>query len=631
MSFRFHFIITFIVLETLFLLGIVALNFNSLERESHQLIQDKTEIASSLFSEVVKTALLVNDLATIDDAAKQFVGMENIVSVQLYNADGELLSSAYNQNPRYQEKPVNNILLNGINAIPDDENGIRYINDYAFLTLDSTVKVDDTLIGATYFIYDVTRSMQALSTNAFYTYLLAGTEIFISSLVSLWIGFRIANAIERLSLVANEIAHDRTIEIPEYKKNGDEIDKLYQSVRNMQNMIIERKDKLEQEKDKANKANKAKSDFLAVMSHEIRTPLNGITGSLDLIDLKKLDPDDTKQVQLAQTSSELLLTTINDILDFSKIEAGKFSLHNAPFSMKRLLSETEQIYRPLIEGRGLYFKLQQQSIEQLYLIGDQIRIKQILGNYLNNALKFTDEGGITLCAQYSVEEGLALLVQDTGIGIKDEDIANLFSHFTQVDNGANRRYGGTGLGLAIAKSLAGLMEGNVYVSSQYGKGSIFGASLKLETTTENEYVKTLPNLPEQDAINNDETKHFRILLVEDNIVNQKVAQRILEKKGHHVEIAVNGVEALQYFAQDHAFDLVLMDCQMPVMDGLTASRKIRAIDQDIPIIALTANTQDSDKEACYQAGMNDFVSKPFKPQKLYDVIAQHVGEYCLVV
>ncbi len=518
MSFRFHFIITFIVLETFFLLGIVALNFNSLERESHQLLQDKTKIASSLFSEIVKTSLLVNDLATIDDAAKQFVSLENIVLVQLYGVDGELLSSAQNQNASYQEATLNILINNDISELPTDENGISYINDHAFLALNADVEVEETRIGATYFVYDVTRSMQALTTNALYTYVLAGTEIFISSLVSLWIGFRIANAIERLSFVANEIAHNRTVEMPAYKKKGDEIDKLYQSVRNMQSMILERKERLEQEKNKANKANQAKSEFLAVMSHEIRTPLNGITGALDLIDLKKLAPDDVEQVQIAQTSSELLLTTINDILDYSKIEAGKFSLYKTPFSLSRLLAETEHVYRPLIEGRGLYFKVQQKGLEHVYLMGDHIRIKQIMGNYLNNALKFTDDGGVTLCAEYTGVGELTVLVQDTGIGIKNEDIDCLFSHFTQVDSGANRRYGGTGLGLAIVKSLANLMEGTVHVSSEYGKGSIFSASLKLATTTRSEYEKNLPQVVKQNTNNDEATDHFRILLVEDNIL-----------------------------------------------------------------------------------------------------------------
>lgn len=625
MSFRFRFMLAFILVETLFLLSIVALNFNSLEHESHDLIQEKNHIASTLFSEIAITPLLVNDLATLDDATRQFVNLRNVAQIRLYNKRGQLISEARKADPRYTTPLIRDALEQNLNNIPQEQNDIRHIGEYAFLTIDTPIQIEGSPIGSAHFVYDVTRSIQAVQTNAHYTYLLVGAELLISTLVALGMGFHLANAIGKLRFVANEIAHNRPVSIPACKPNGNEIDQLYQAIRTMRDMIAERNTRLEAETSKANAANKAKSEFLAVMSHEIRTPLNGITGALNLIDLEHLTPDDADQIQTALTSSELLLTTINDVLDYSKIEAGKFTIWNAPINIAGLIREIEHIYRPLIENKSLIFTLERHGIEQLYLRGDHIRIKQILCNYLNNAIKFTDQGTISLSAHYQTDGELLFTIRDTGIGIRAEEIDRLFRHFSQIEGGSTRRFGGTGLGLAITKKLAQLMGGRVGVSSEYGKGSAFSVTLKLPPVTAHDYQQThTANTPPRD-FNLTQMNGSRILLVEDNLINQKVARRLLEKVGFQVKTAHNGAEALKAVENGETFDLILMDCQMPIMDGFTATCKIRASDCTTPIIALTANAQDSDRAACLQAGMSDFISKPFKPADLYALLAKHLN------
>lgn len=625
MSFRFRFILAFILVETLFLLSIVALNFNSLEHESHDLIQEKNHIASTLFSEIVTTPLLVNDLATLDDATRQFVNLRNVAQIRLYNKRGQLISAARKEDPHYAAPLIQNALEQNLKNIPQEQNDIRHIGEYAFLAIESSIQIEGSPIGSAHFVYDVTRSIQAVQTNAHYTYLLVGAELLISTLMALVMGFHLANAIGKLRFVANEIAHNRPVNIPACKPNGNEIDQLYQAIRTMRDMITERNARLEEETSKANTANQAKSEFLAVMSHEIRTPLNGITGALNLIDLEHLTPDDADQIQTALTSSELLLTTINDVLDYSKIEAGKFTIWNAPINIASLIREIEHIYRPLIENKGLLLTIEQQGIEQLYLRGDHIRIKQILCNYLNNAIKFTDKGTISLFAHYQTKGELTFTVRDSGIGIRAEEIGNLFQHFSQIESGNTRRFGGTGLGLAIAKKLAQLMGGKVSVSSEYGQGSAFSVTLQLTPVTAYDYQQIhATNTPVQDFTLT-QINGSKILLVEDNIINQKVARRLLEKAGFQVEIANNGAEALESVENGETFDLILMDCQMPIMDGFTAARKIRASGCATPIVALTANAQDSDRAACLQAGMDDFISKPFKPPDLYALLAKHLN------
>ncbi|WP_022952768.1 response regulator [Leucothrix mucor] len=618
MSFRFRFVISFIFLETLFTLAIVAVNFNSLDRESRQLMRDKTSLASTMFSEVVTTPLIVNDLATIDDAAQRFVAMEGAVQVQLYNTDGLLLAQAYSDVPKYQEPALKQGLSDNLQDQAVDENGVKEYEKNFFLTVKDPISIDGSEIGSAKFVYDITRSMTALSNNAFWTYLLAAVEIFISTIVSLVMGYRVATAIDKLSFVTKEIAHNRPVEIPVYKRRGDEIDQLYQSIQLMRDNIDERTQSLIEESKKTKAANRAKSEFLAVMSHEIRTPINGIVGSLELVEDKKLSPQNTENINTALCSAELLMGTVTDILDYSSIREGELTLAPTPISIPVLISEIDAIYRPLIEHKSLSFKVDSSELNNHYVFADKKRIRQMLNNYLNNAIKFTDTGTITLKVFNNAEGDTGFSVTDEGIGIEQDDLGRLFKTFVQLDSGSNRHFGGTGLGLVIVRKLTELMNGSVTVASVPGVGSVFGTILPLTPATQADYQATLPK-PEKPKAVATPTLTADVLLVEDNKINQKVAMRLLEKGGCTLWVANDGKEAVD-LAKQQTFDIILMDCQMPVMDGLTATAKIREFDQQIPIIALTANAQESDRQACMQSGMNDFISKPFKPANLFSAM-----------
>lgn len=620
MSFRYKFVFSFIAIEAFFVVTIVLFNASSLQRQSTDLIERKVATASTLFAETVKTPLLVNDLATIDDAALSFVAIPNIVYVQVDDYQGNMLSQVSNDDPRYHQQSLLDTLrqMAMSDKRPED---VFLLHGYSFLFAKEAIVLEGDTVGHVRFIYDLSESVALIEQNSLVSYLLIAVELLISALVAIFLGHKVTNALSNLSRVAHRIAQDKPVKISAYKDGKDEIGRLYQEMQVMQNNINERTEQLTTARHKAMRASKGKSEFLAIMSHEIRTPLNGMMGSLNLINVDKLPEQDGAYITTAKASSEILLTVINDILDYSKIEAGKFSLDQHIICIDALVDAVEDFYRSLIEQKGLAFIVKRINIEQVYIRGDEIRIKQIINNYMNNAIKFTEKGTITLVIEKSVET-LHFSVTDTGIGIHQEDISQLFTDFAQLNIGANRQFGGTGLGLAISKKLALLMNGDVSIDSQYGKGSTFSVSLQCPFVSKAAFEKENKQLAskEEELKNN---LNATVLLVEDNRTNQMIATKLLEKVGCTVIIANNGVESLEALKHDE-FDIILMDCQMPIMDGFEASNNIRKSGNSIPIIALTANAQESDRQACLQAGMSDFLSKPFKPKQLYQKVWQNM-------
>ena len=383
---------------------------------------------------------------------------------------------------------------------------------------------------------------------------------------------------------------------------------------------------LAQAKDEAQAASRAKSAFLANTSHEIRTPLNGVVGLARLLQQPDLD-DETRRHYLDQMldSAESLSGLIADILDLSKIEAGRLTLESQPFALRDMLSTMRMAYLTLAQARGLSFRIDVDEDVPGWVVGDPVRTRQILSNYLTNALKFTESGSVSVRVARISDERLRIEVTDTGPGITPEVQARLFQPFTQADESTTRRYGGTGLGLSICRELAHLMGGEVGVQSETGRGSTFWAELPLVAA-----ASSLSAQP-REARDNADLEGLRVLMVEDNPVNMMIAVALLEQWGLEVSQASDGHQAIEAIhasaSMGKPFDVVLMDVQMPVMSGHEATREIRRrfAAEQLPIVALTAAALVSERDEALEAGMNEFLTKPIDANRLRQVLVKLIG------
>lgn len=614
MTFRLKTIIGITIIQSLMLLILVFSSVKFLSDSSEQQLITRSAATLHMFTKAIKEPLSSGDDLAITTLMNDLIALGKICYVKIYDANGTLITKG---GPKLHE-------------IPNPDSPILHNASDGSYDIQTIIKNGSTSLGKVEVGFGTHGMNTFLAKSKSWIYAIASIELIFVIGLSFLLGNMLTRNLNKLKTAVNTVKEKGPGTQVDIASSGD-LEEMAQAFNSMSYSLEQNYHDLKQARKEAESANESKSRFLASMSHEIRTPMNAVLGILAILKDNQLKPTQRELVETATDSSELLLSIINDILDFSRMEANTFYLNNKTFNLHECVQHALHSFQTQADKKQLQLTLSLPSSVPEYVSGDVNRLRQIMLNLIGNSLKFTDSGFIIVSIDiHPINDRLQLncTVKDSGVGIKAEQLDSLFEEFTMADNSFSRSHEGSGLGLAITKRLVNMMDGDIKVKSEYKKGSefTFNIMLDLSTTEEIEIIKIhkqVINIPTPKVVN----KEAQLLVVEDNHANQIVIKNTLHFAGYDIDIASNGEEAIS-MTQEKAYDLIFMDISMPGMDGMEATKNIRSLSkkhQDLPIIALTAHALSGDKERFIEAGMTDYLSKPFNRTKLLECINHYLS------